>query len=80
MKTISVTTAIKRLEKDWSIIAKEPVKVEVIDDVFYGFCSELGSLRIAVKFPNQLIKSTASYGYSENLESWFFCLELKISK
>ena len=43
METISVTTAIKRLEKDWSIIAKEPVKVEVINDVFYGFCSELGS-------------------------------------
>lgn len=80
METISVTTAIKRLEKDWSNIAKEPVKVEVINDVFYGFCSELASLRIAVKFPNQLVNGTAKNGYSENLNSWFFSLELKISK
>lgn len=65
---------IERTAKDWTNYAGEPVKVEETGGAIYGFCSELGALRIAYKYRNSGDKAKAAY--SENLKTWFFRLEM----
>lgn len=66
---------INRLANDWSKIAGETVKVEVISGTPYGFCSELGALRLFHKY--QIVDGRAKAAWSENLKTWFFRLETK---
>lgn len=66
---------IKRVEQDWLEIAGEPVSVEFIDGVFYGYCSELGTLRLEHKYNN---RDKAESSYSSNLNTFYFRLETKL--
>ena len=67
-----MTTEIK-LQNDWTKIAGETVTVEKIGGAFYGFCSELGALRLFHKY--QIVDGRAKAAYSENQKTWFFRLE-----
>lgn len=65
---------IARTQNDWARIANEPVRVEVIGAAIYGFASELATLRLLKKYRNS---SNTDCGYSANLESFYFVLELQ---
>lgn len=60
-----------------SDIAKEPVTVEMVKGVTYGFGSELACLRIFAKYntngaaPDPKVR----VGYSVNLASWFVSID-----
>lgn len=57
--------------------AKEEVTVQQVCDCLYTYGSELACLRIFAKYntngayPNR----NARVGFSENLKTWYFCLE-----
>jgi hypothetical protein len=63
-----------RITHDWVQVAGEPVRVEQIGGAVYGFTSELGALRLYHKF-----RGAGRAGYSENLKTWYFSVELKFS-
>jgi hypothetical protein len=46
------TDQIKRTIKDWSAIAGEKVAVVHVGDMLYGYTSELGALRLYLKYAN----------------------------
>jgi len=62
-----------RCLKDWAEIAKEEIRVEQIKGAVYGFASELAVLRLLAKYRNA---ANARHGFSENLNSWYFSLEV----
>jgi hypothetical protein len=63
---------LERAAREWPAIAGEPVRMEEIGGTLYGFCSELGALRLEHKFgASPRIKA----GWSENVGSWFFRVE-----
>ena len=66
---------IARLQADWSNIAGEQVKVEEITGTFYGFASELGTLRLYRKYQGA---DNTTQGYSTNMSTFYFRLEPKI--
>lgn len=71
-----MTAQINRITKDWTAIAGEPVEVEEIGGSYYGFCSELGALRLFHKYA--ITDGRAKAAYSPGQKSWFFRLEPKI--
>lgn len=64
---------IARTANDWGQMAGEAVTVEQIGNAIYGFCSELGALRILKRY-RTVERATAEY--SQNLGKWFFCIEM----
>ena len=66
-----------RTARDWSATAGEPVRVEQSGSTIFGFCSELGALRLLRSYRWTLINcgDIARASYSANLKSWFFSLE-----
>jgi hypothetical protein len=62
-----------RLQQDWERIAGCPVDMEYIKGAYYGFCNELGALRLEHKYK----ASNARAAFSKNHNSWFFSLESK---
>jgi hypothetical protein len=66
-------TQLRRVQKDWEDIAGESIQIEYIKGSIIGLCSELGVLRLEHKYK----VSKARAGYSQNLGSWYFELELK---
>lgn len=62
-----------RTATDWTKIAGDRVTIEEIKDVIYGFTSELGALRLFHKFS---CPSKCRAGYSQNMGSWFFSVDL----
>lgn len=71
---MATETQLKRIENDWTRMAGESVKVEEISGTIYGFCSELGALRIAYKYRHGDQEATKA-GKSGTMNSWFFRLE-----
>lgn len=67
---------IARVEKYWSEIAKETVRVEEIGGAIYAFCSELAALRLFHKY-RYTDESRIHANYSENMKTWFFRLETR---
>lgn len=65
---------IARVQKDWSEYANEPVRVEEIGGTFYGFGSELATLRIYRKYGGP---DNVTQGFSKNLGSFYFSLTPK---
>lgn len=63
---------IKRIADDWSEMAGEPVEVELIVTSLYGFCSELGVLRIMNKYRTN---EAVLIGYSKNLKRHYVVME-----
>lgn len=62
---------IARVQQDWTAYANEPVRVEEISGTFYGFGSELATLRIYRKYGAQ---DNTTQGFSGNLGSFYFSL------
>lgn len=73
---MATITQIQRLRFDWERMAGEAVEVEEISGTFYGFCSELGALRIAYQYRHGDSEAYKA-AYSENKKTWFFRLEAK---
>lgn len=72
----ATTALVRRTERDWSAIAGEPVRVELIRGTIYGFCSELGALRLANRYRlsnRDRVKADRSPQYG-----WFFRIEAEI--
>lgn len=62
---------ISRIQKDWTEYAGEAVRVEEIGGTFYGFASELGTLRIYRKYNDC---KGVNQAFSSNLGSFYFSL------
>jgi hypothetical protein len=62
-----------RTQQDWEEIAGEGVDVESVKGTIYGYCSELGALRLEHRYK----ATNARAGYSKNLGTWYFSLQLK---
>jgi len=45
---------------------------DIIDDTYYGFGSELGVLRLFAAYKDS---KGARFGYSKNLETWYFAFD-----
>ena len=68
-----MNSAIESVASDWTEIAMEPICVEFIKGVFYGFGSELATLRLFKKYRH--CGDKVGQDYSSNLESFYFRLE-----
>ena len=70
-----------RLQRDWEDAAKEPVKIEDMKGLACGLTTELGALRLLAyyttngRYHNPKIR----VGFSVNLKSWYFSLEMSHS-
>ena len=69
---------LERTAREWSAVAGEPVRVEEIAAALYGFCSELGALRLMRCYRWTLINrgDVARVSWSENLKTWAFSLDV----
>ena len=65
---------LKRIKNDWEEIAKEYLKIELVKDTIYAFCSELAALRLAKKYK---FGKNVDSGFSKNLDSFYFSLTLQ---
>ena len=65
---------IEYVTRDWTNAAGEPVQVSLVNDAIYAMGSELACLRLAYAYRAEY-KQT-SVGYSENLDTAYFRLEL----
>jgi hypothetical protein len=68
--TVPTSQMMSRLVSDWKALAGEDVSIEHIEGTLYCFCSELGALRLHYKL------TVGRVGYSQNLKTWFYALEL----
>jgi hypothetical protein len=72
--TIDVTPErLVSLAREWSEIAGETVRLQHIKGAVYGFCSELGALRLEHKYNCPREKARA---FKSAAEGWCFCLYL----
>jgi hypothetical protein len=62
---------LQRIADEWSQYANEPVRVEEIGGTFYGFGSELATLRLYRHYGD---RPNVSQGFSSNLGSFYFSL------
>ena len=68
MKTANLTERqIQDMKKVFTNIAKEEINLEITDDTFYVYGSELATLRLFKQY-----KEKATAEYSENLKTYFF--------
>lgn len=69
----------KRIREKWEEYAKgEKLNIHLPahdTTCIYAFGSELGCLRLYKKFASKNNLDKIKVEYSENLKSWFFCLE-----
>lgn len=65
---------IKSVQKDWERISNGNVEVEMVGNGLYGFCTELESLRLLKHYRHN---RSARQGYSENLKTFFFVLDIE---
>lgn len=67
---------IARVARDWKEYASEPVQVEYIGGAFYGFGSELATLRLLKRYRTT---DKATQGYSKNRSTFYFCLDTDLA-
>ena len=67
---MATTQQIARTQVEYSRIAGEQVQVEEISGTIYAYGSELATLRLFRKMPNQ------RQGFSVNLQRFYFSVEL----
>lgn len=72
IETMTNTEKTNRVKTDWENTATESVDVQLINDTFYGFCSELASLRLLKAYRST---DKADCGYSDNRKTFYFRLE-----
>lgn len=64
---------IKRIAREWSIMAQEPVTVEIIGQNIYASGSELACLRLYYKFRCLSVgNEDAEVKYSINTKTYYF--------
>lgn len=69
----------KRLVDQWKKIAGEQVKIEMIGGAFYGFGSELATLRLYMKYSNKGKNNPGDkfdVGFSKNLKKHYFRMDV----
>lgn len=64
---------LNRAKAEFEKHSKEPLEVENLGGALYAFGSELACLRLFYKY--RYCGDRANFGFSQNLNSWFFCLE-----
>lgn len=64
---------LKRVAADWTQFAGEPVRIEHIKGMLYGFCSELGALRIEHRYNLPRKRGRAQKSATEG---WVYVLEI----
>jgi len=68
-----------RMKSDWEKVTKEPIEVHYCKGNYDAYGSELAALRLFHHY-NQYSDNSetqrARMGYSENLKTWYFTLEL----
>jgi hypothetical protein len=74
MTTIT-QSQLETLKNDLERIASETITIEVIHDVIYVYCSEIASLRLLKAYRKA---KNADAGFSENLNTFFFNIDLGI--
>lgn len=65
---------IDKMISTFQSISKDPVDVEFIDGIYYAFTTELGALRLREAY--SLSSGSTRFGYSKNLNEWFFGLRV----
>lgn len=63
---------LSNLTSGWSKLAGEKVTIEWIKGTYYGYCSELGCLKLEHDYNN---RPKAEASYSKPKKTWFFRLE-----
>lgn len=68
---------IQRLERDLTLIAKEPVIVEECNGMYYAFGSEIATLRMFAKYNTNgaVHNKRVRVGFSGNRGRFFFSIE-----
>ncbi len=69
-------TQVARFESDCRYYAGEPVTAELVRNVLYAYGSELACKRICDTYRHTDM-SKVSFGYSDNLITWFFGLKIE---
>lgn len=64
------------LSRLWSHKANEAVTVEIVAGGAYALASGLVCLRLEHQYKNE--GDRVNVGYSKNLKTWFFCMEVNI--
>ncbi len=67
-----------RIKADWTKVAKEDVKVEMISGTFYGFGSELAVLRLFAHYNKVVRNKKTRAEYSSNRKTWYFALDTSL--
>lgn len=65
-----------RAEMEFEKIANEHITVEWIDSAFFVLGSELATLRLWKSYNGKKINPNTFQGYSVNLESYYFRLDM----
>jgi hypothetical protein len=65
---------LEKVKRDWEKTTKEPIEVEYIKGAYLAYGSELAMLRL-YKYYN----GKQRMGWSPNLKTWYFELELKFT-
>ena len=68
---------VKKVKRDWDKIAKENIEVEKIKGAFYGYGSELATLRLLQNYTanGQVANKKTRAGHSKGKNSFYFVLE-----
>lgn len=73
--TYNTPEYLRRITLEWTKVTKEEkIEVEILAGVRYAFGSELACLRLAYGYRGA---TNIRMGYSENRQTWYFCLEPK---
>ena len=73
---------VERLKRYWMKLANldtDEIKVEQIGDTVYCYCSEWIMLRLLASYSDngkKIISDGIRMGYSENLKTHYFCIDL----
>lgn len=73
---IPTENQIKRVKNDWEKIAKETIEIEYCNGTFYGYGSELATLRIYKEYTLITKSEKVRQEYSKNLKTYFFALDI----
>ena len=76
MKTYIANAQVENLKRFWTKIAKEAIHMGYAPGVIYGYCSELGVLKILNEYR---FSEKAKIGYSKKYSSWYLRLEITTS-
>lgn len=71
---MATATQLARIEKEWNVLAGEKLKVQQTGAAYYAFGSELSCLRLFFAYRYSVGKATVAK--SQNLNTWFFRLEV----